>query len=176
MDGVIADVEAQLIKYYEQVYGVKTTKEAIKGLSGADAFPLDAATRTMIYTPGFFRDLEVIPGAVEALTILKDKYELYIVSAATEFPLSLFEKMEWLKEHFPFITWHNIVLCGDKSIIDTDYMIDDHCKNLNFCKGKAIMFDAHHNQNEEGHARFFSWTEILEYFEQEELKFAEASN
>lgn len=165
MDGVIADVESQLVKYYEQTYGITTTVEAIQGLSGAEAFPEDSATKKMLNVPGFFRTLEVMPGAIEAVKKLAEQYELYIVSAATEFPLSLLEKIEWLGEHFPFIGWRNIVMCGDKSIIDTDYMIDDHCKNLDFCSGKAIMFNAHHNLRQHHHTRVHNWQEVLALFE-----------
>ncbi|MDP9047100.1 MAG: 5'(3')-deoxyribonucleotidase [Bacteroidota bacterium] len=167
MDGVIADVEPQLIKYYEQLYGIITTREAIQGLSGAEAFPQDAFTKSMLKTPGFFRTLTVMPGAVAAVKRLTENYAVYIVSAAIEFPTSLFEKIEWLKEHFPFIGWRNITLCGDKSIIHTDYLIDDHCKNLDFCNGKAIMFNAHHNQNDHQHLRVYNWEEILTLFENE---------
>lgn len=167
MDGVMADVEPQLIKYYEQLYGITTTLEAINGLSHAEAFPLDAVTKASLNLPGFFRTLPVMPGAIEAVKKLMEDYEVYIVSAATEFPLSLSEKLEWLQEHFPFISWRNIVLCGDKSIIHTDYMIDDHCKNLDYCSGKAIMFNAHHNKHEHQHVRVHNWDEVLNLFEME---------
>ncbi|WP_443947593.1 5' nucleotidase, NT5C type [Pedobacter sp. AW1-32] len=52
------------------------------------------------------------------------------------------------------------MFCGDKSIIDTDYLIDDHCKNLDVCKGKALMFTAFHNVNKDHHQGISHWTEI----------------
>jgi 5'-nucleotidase len=167
MDGVLADVEPQLIKYYEQHYGIVITSKDIQGFSENEAFPEDAGKRLMANTPGFFRTLDVMPGAVEAVKKLMGRYNVFIVSAATEFPLSLPEKIEWLKEHFPFISWKNIVLCGDKSIIKTDYLIDDHCKNLDFAIGKPILFHAHHNTKVEHHLRVRNWGEVLEFFERE---------
>lgn len=167
MDGVIANVEPQLIKYYRDIYGVTTTLEAIQGLSGEEAFPEDKIDRKIVNAPGFFRDLEVMPGAIEAVAKLMKDYEVYIVSAATEFPLSLFEKIEWLKEFFPFIDWRHIVLCGDKSIINTDYMIDDHSKNLDYFSGKPIMFHAHHNTAQNHYQRVRNWSEVLDLFEKE---------
>ena len=167
MDGVIADIEPQLIKYYNQEYGKNLTLDQIQGLSGADAFPEDYATKKMLNMPGFFRTLSVMPGAVAAVKTLMEKHEVYIVSAATEFPLSLGEKIEWLREHFPFISWRNIILCGDKSVINTDYMIDDHCKNLDHCSGRAIMFNAFHNLDTHQHLRIHNWQDILEFFENE---------
>jgi 5'(3')-deoxyribonucleotidase len=167
MDGVLANVEPQLVKYYNQVYGENLTLKQIQGMSGLEAFPKDAATRKMLNLPGFFRDLEVMDGAVEAVKALMKHYEVYIVSAAMEFPLSLYEKYEWLKQHFPFVDWHNIVMCGDKSIISTDYMIDDYCKNLDVFKGKTLMFHAYHNTNLNHHFRVRSWQEVLNWFDRE---------
>ncbi|GAB3355022.1 5'-3'-deoxyribonucleotidase [Arachidicoccus ginsenosidivorans] len=165
MDGVLANVEPQLVKYYNKYYGASLTLETIQGMSGAEAFPKDAPTRYMLNQPGFFRDLEVMPGAIDAVRQLMKDYEVYVVSAATEFPLSLFEKYEWLREHFPFIDWRHIVLCGDKSIISTDYMIDDYCKNLDVFKGKTLMFHAYHNTTLHHHFRVRSWSEVVDWFE-----------
>jgi len=170
MDGVLANVEPQLVKYYNKFYGASLTLEAIQGMSGTEAFPKDAATRQMLNQPGFFRDLEVMPGAVSAVRQLMEDYEVYVVSAATEFPLSLFEKYEWLQEHFAFIDWRHMVLCGDKSIIQTDYMIDDYCKNLDVFKGKTLMFHAYHNTQLNHHFRVRSWLEVLAWFKAEKQK------
>ena len=86
-------------------------------------------------------------GAVEAVKKLQQTYDVYVVSAAMEFPNSLIEKRNWLKKHFPFIDWRNIILCGSKHIINTDYMIDDHPKNLDPFKGETLLFEAFHNMD-----------------------------
>jgi len=160
MDGVIANVEQQYIDWYERDYGVVVDRKTMEGLMEDEAMPEKGAIAKFLRTPGFFRTLPVMDGAVEAVKELSQDYEVYIVSAAMEFPLSLYEKHQWLAEHFPFISWKNIVFCGDKSIIDTDFLIDDHCKNLDFCKGKALMFTAFHNVNHSHHQRVNSWKEI----------------
>ena len=38
--------------------------------------------------------------------------------------------IRWLRRHFPFIAPSNIVFCGDKSIVDADYLIDDRPRHL----------------------------------------------
>ncbi|MGV8878379.1 MAG: 5' nucleotidase, NT5C type [Sphingobacteriaceae bacterium] len=167
MDGVMADVEQQFIDWYERDYGVKVSRDALRGISEREAFPDKTAVWKFVNTAGFFRTLPVMPGAVSAVKKLMEDFDVYIVSAAMEFPQSLAEKHAWLLEHFPFISWKNIVLCGDKSIIDTDFLIDDHCKNLDFCKGKAIMFAAGHNAYKHHHTRVNNWDEILKIFELE---------
>lgn len=161
MDGVLADTETHFMDWYEKEHGVRVTWEERLGVLESEGFPDKTAIRRYVFTPGFFRTIPVMPGAIEAVKTLMEDYEIYIVSAAMEFPQCLSEKREWLTEHFPFISWKNIIFCGDKSVIATDYLIDDHCKNLDFCKGKAIMFDAPHNANYHHHVRVKSWTDVL---------------
>lgn len=169
MDGVLADIEVQFMRYYEEEFGVMVPREERLGVLESEGFPDKTAIKRYIYQPGFFRTIPVMEGAVEAVKALMEDYEIYIVSAATEFPLSLAEKLEWLNEHFPFISWTHTIFCGDKSIIATDYLIDDHCKNLDFCKGKAIMFNASHNVYQTHHERVMNWTEVLDLFKKENL-------
>lgn len=159
MDGVLADIEAQFVKWYTEKFGVTITYEQMIGKPEAAAFPEQDAIREFVLSPGFFRTLPLMPGAVETVKALMENFEVYIVSAAMEFPQSLSEKLEWLNEHFSFITWKNIVFCGDKSLIGTDYMIDDHIKNLDYFRGKTILFHAAHNVNVTHHSRVKSWTE-----------------
>ena len=167
MDGVLADTDAHYLTWYYNTYGVRIPYEHMVGKSEGEGFPEEGAIRRFILSPGFFRTLPVIPGAVEAVRELMEDYEIFIVSAAMEFPLSLPEKYEWLQEHFPFIPWTHIVFCGDKSLINTDYMIDDHPKNLDKFKGTTIMFNAAHNANIDHHQRVRSWTEVLALLKKE---------
>jgi 5'-nucleotidase len=160
MDGVLADTEAQWISWYEKETGIVLTKKELEGKQEHDDLPHFKSFRKYLYEPGFFRTLPVMEGAIEAVKELSKDFNIYIVSAAMEFPLSLYEKHQWLAEHFPFISWKNIIFCGDKSIIDVDYLIDDHCKNLDYCKGKPLMFTAFHNVNHTHHQRVNNWKEI----------------
>jgi 5'(3')-deoxyribonucleotidase len=85
-----------------------------------------------------------------------------------EFPQSLPEKLEWMQEHLPFISWRHIVFCGDKRIIGTDYMIDDHVTNLDTFTGKGLLFTACHNVNIARHTRLNNWSEVVQWFEKEQ--------
>ncbi|MBK0379433.1 5' nucleotidase, NT5C type [Mucilaginibacter segetis] len=165
MDGVIADVEEQFLSWYHRDYGVRYTREYLIGLNEDNAFPERGVIRKFAHTAGFFQTLPVMPGAVDAVKRLMDNFEIYIVSAAMEFPLSLGEKLEWLKVNFPFIGWKNIIFCGDKSIINTDYMVDDHIRNLDSFKGKPIMFHAFHNVSYDHHVRANNWNEVIALLE-----------
>lgn len=167
MDNVIVDIESQYIKWYHQKFGVLVPKEQLMGKPETTGFPDKEAVYNFLYTPGFFRTAQVMPGAQQAVQQLTKSFQIYIVSAAMEFPQSLNEKYEWLQEHFPFIAWRNFVFCGDKRIIGTDYMIDDHVKNLDSFGGKGLLYTACHNVNINHHTRVDDWNDVLSWFQKE---------
>jgi 5'(3')-deoxyribonucleotidase len=160
MDGVLADVYLQFFDMDEKDFGRRKTWEEVAGKKEGDTFP---RIREYVYAEGFFRTLKVISGSQEVVKELNSKYDLYIVSSATEFPLSLPEKQSWLSEHFPFISWRQMVFCGSKQIIQADIMIDDHFKNLDFFTGDtSILFTQPHNVYADNgrHKRVNNWQEI----------------
>jgi 5'-nucleotidase len=101
---------------------------------------------------------------VDVLRQLNDHYEVFIVSAAMEFPNSLKDKLEWLMDHFPFLTWRQVAFCGSKDLICGEYMIDDHVKNLKGFKGKPYIFTAAHNLQVAGYDRINNWKEAADIF------------
>ncbi|UPL51170.1 hypothetical protein MWH26_02940 [Hymenobacter sublimis] len=95
---------------------------------------------------------------------INQRYELFIASAAMEFPNFFLDKYEWLRRHFPFVPWRNVVFCGDKSILNADYLIDDNAFNFDNFRGEGILFDAPHNAHETRHRRVHNWQEVGELF------------
>jgi 5'-nucleotidase len=159
MDGVLADVLERFLELDAQDFGRRKTHAEIEGLSELEAF---ARAKEHVRSRGFFRGLPVIAGSQSALEKLNRKYDVFIVSAATEFPLSLHEKYEWLSEHFPFISWQQMVFCGSKRIVHADIMIDDYLKNLDPFPGTTYLFTAPHNARakSEKHIRVHDWVEL----------------
>ena len=159
MDGVLADTTHQFFAFDERDFGRRRPFEEIIGKPESVGFP---NARRYVHTKDFFRTAPVMKGSQAVLSDLNKRYEIFIVSAAVEFPQSLFEKYEWLVEHFPFITWQQIVFCGSKAIVEADIMIDDHFKNLDPFKGQTILFSQPHNLllQSSKHRRVDSWKEI----------------
>ncbi len=159
MDGVLADVYKQFIALEEKESGIKIPVETLKGKEEYQAFKNG---RKHVNSKGFFRNAPLMEGCVEALEKLNKAYDMFIVSAAMEFPASLPEKYDWLKEHFPFIGWQQIVFCGSKTVIQGDIMIDDHYKNLDSFKGQTILFTQPHNDghSDKEHTRVRTWNDI----------------
>ena len=166
MDEVIADPMGAMIDWYKKAYNLGVDYQKMLGGSWVKGFPdqHQAMVRERLMSPGFFRHLPVISGSVDVLEEMNKSYELFIVSAATEFPNSLKDKLEWLLENFPFLTWKQLTLCGDKRLVHGDYMIDDHDKNLRHFEGKAFLFSSPHNLYVTGYDRINNWSEAAEIF------------
>lgn len=164
MDDVLADASQGILDIYNSHYGTAYVKSDFENtnLWDGEVKPKYENVRFRLFESGFFRNLKPKEGGIETVKKLQEKYEIFIVSAAMEFPNSLKEKHEWLAEHMPFIHWKNMVLCGDKSVVAGDYMIDDHEKNLVSFKGTSLLFDAIHNQSTEGFERYKTWNQIAE--------------
>jgi 5'-nucleotidase len=162
MDEVITDTAKKLKDWYTKEFGIIFSEEELKGKDLKEVVAPEHFLKFHEYLnlPGFFADLEVMPDAVNVLEKLNRKYELFIVSAALEFPNSLKDKFDWMTEKLPFISWKQICLCGTKSIVQTDIMIDDRARNFSHFQGRKILYTCHHNIFEKDYERVRNWKEI----------------
>ncbi|MBO9620425.1 MAG: 5'(3')-deoxyribonucleotidase [Niabella sp.] len=159
MDGVLADVYSQFKKYETEEFGSVQPDRDLRGKTEREAYK---NVRVYVNSPGFFLNAPVMAGSIAVMEELNKAYELFIVSSAMEFPLSLYEKYQWLQQHFSFLSWQQIVLCGSKQVITGDIMLDDHFKNLDHFRGKTILFSQPHNMLKEpgSHIRVNDWQEV----------------
>jgi 5'-nucleotidase len=166
MDEVIADPMGEMIEWYRKEYASDVDWDKMLTGSWVKGFPDEHQSLVMerIMSPGFFRHLPVMEDCVDVIRELNKRYEVFIVSAAMEFPNSLKDKLEWLLEHFPFLTWKQVALTGSKDLVHGDYMIDDHVKNLKGFKGKPYLFTAAHNLEITGYDRINNWQEAATIF------------
>ena len=163
MDEVLADTYGAHIKRYNVRHGTSLTKEQCMG---GEVWQQVPEHRDRIwkhyYEAGFFRELDPIPKSIEVMRELAAKYQVYVASAAMQFPNSLIEKHQWLDEHFPFIHWRNRILLGDKHVLRGDVLIDDRTHNLEHFQGRSILFTSPHNVNINGYERAENWLEVAE--------------
>ena len=162
MDEVLADPIHKFIQLYHKDFNVPLDLVQEPGKEFFHHIPSEINHKWFEYInqKGFFRDLPVMEGAVEAVKQLKKNNEIYIVSAAMEFRNSLEDKLDWLAEHFPFISWRNIMFCGDK-IINADVLIDDRAKNFIGFNGRKLLFSSPHNHLINEYERVNNWNEVL---------------
>jgi len=161
MDEVMADTYGAHIKRYNQRHGASLTKMQCMGGEVWEQVPQHRERIWRHYfEPGFFRGLEPIAHSQEVMQELVEKYQVYVASAAMQFPNSLIEKHQWLDEHFPFIHWRNRILLGDKHILKGDVLIDDRSHNLEAFDGRSILFTSPHNVRTTGYERAEDWKDV----------------
>jgi 5'(3')-deoxyribonucleotidase len=166
MDEVIADSIARFQEWYGVDFQLELTLDQLRGKHAHQVVAPEhqAALREYPNRPGFFKDLPVIADSQRVLREISLRHELFIATAAMEFPNSFLDKYEWLQQHFTFIPWRNVVFCGDKSILNADYLIDDNAFNFEHFRGEGILFDAPHNANETRYRRVHNWLEVADIF------------
>jgi 5'(3')-deoxyribonucleotidase len=166
MDEVIADSLGKHIAAYNRAFGANLGVHDIQSCDFDQAVPPEhaEAVRALELEPEFFADLDVIAGSQEVIADLACRYEVFIATAAMEVPTSFAAKFAWLGRHFPFIPPSHIVFCGDKGVLDVDFLIDDNARHFKHLRGQGVLFSAPHNRGEQGYVRVESWEEVRRLF------------
>ena len=163
MDEVMADTLSRHLEWYNRATGENLSPELIAQLGLEAAIP--AKYRELFenipHQDGFFDDLGIVENSQRALRFLHSSFDLFITSAAMEVPSSFDAKFRWLQKHFPFIPASRIVFCGDKGVINADYLIDDRSRHFARFRGTGILFTAPHNARERARLRANNWDEVL---------------
>ena len=136
MDGVLVDFQSGIDKLGEDV------KKEYEGR-------LDEV-------PGIFALMSPIPGAIDAVHKLQEKYDVYILSTAPwKNPSAWSDKVKWVTEHLDDVFHKRMVITHCKHLCEGDYLIDDRGKNgASEFKGEWIQF---------GSDRFADWKSVLSY-------------
>ncbi len=165
MDEVMADALSEHLRRYNAAYGAGLTPADLTGRHLDDCIPAAhrAAAEAML-DASFFEDLAVLPDCQAVVRELAERHDVFIATAAMEVPCSFDAKYQWLRRHFPLIPASQIVFCGDKSILDADYLIDDRARHFARFRGVPVLFSAPHNAAETGYTRVASWSEVRDYF------------
>ena len=140
MDGVLVDFESAL---------TKVSPEMLEKF--ADEYD---------NIPGIFALMDPMPGALEAVDALKEKYDLYILSSSPwENPTALDDKLAWVKKHFggdgrENIFLRKVVFSSVKQLSRGDILIDDRTT-----KGAAEFVGRHIHF---GTPEFPDWQSVLD--------------
>jgi len=105
---------------------------------------------------GFFLKLEEIPGAIEGFRKLEEKYDVWILTRPSFMNVNCFtEKAQWVWDHLGLDVLKRTIMCGDKSLLKGEYLIDDRNtdKQSEF-EGEWIEF---------GSYKFPDWKTVVNY-------------
>jgi len=166
MDEVIADTLTEHLTRYNRDHKDQIIKSDLTGKSLWQVIPTDhhSALEMYLRTEGFFATLPIMPDSQRVLQAMQQKYEIFIASAAMELPTSFAAKFIWLERHFPFIPPSHIVFCGDKGILNADYLIDDNPRQFRRFKGEGILYSSPHNALITTYRRVENWLDVEKMF------------
>lgn len=135
MDGVLADFEAGLLRGFRRRFPEEphVPLEERRGFFAREQYralrPDLADKVTSVYeAPGFFLDLDPIPGAVEAMREMNDMQdtEVFIcTSPLLKYDHCVGEKYRWVEQHLGPQFVERIILTRDKTMVLGDLLIDD---------------------------------------------------
>ena len=139
MDGVLVDFESAL---------TKVSPEMLEKFAGE-----------YDNIPGIFALMDPVPGALEAVDRLKEKYDLYILSSSPwENPTALGDKLAWVTKYFggdgqENIFFRKVIFSSVKHLNRGDILIDDRTANgAGDFLGRHIHF---------GSSEFPNWQSVL---------------
>jgi len=165
MDEVMADALAEHVRRYNAAFGATLAIADLRGRHLEDWIaPARREAVDAMLDASFFANLAVMPGCEEVVRELAARHDVLVVTAAMDVPCSFDAKFRWLQRHFPFIPTSQIVFCGDKGLIDADYLIDDRPRHFERFKGHPLLFSAPHNAAESRYPRVDSWKDVRELF------------
>lgn len=166
MDEVIADTLGAHMEAYNREHGTSITKSDLTGKWLWQVVQQDHLERLeeILRADDFFEDLPVMPDSQRVLRAMQEHYEIFIASAAMEVPTSFAAKFRWMGRHFPFIPPSHMVFCGDKAILNADYLIDDNPRQFKNFKGEGILYASPHNALITSYRRVESWLEVERMF------------
>ena len=106
--------------------------------------------------PGLFGQMRPMPGALEAVRKLNEKYDCYILSTAPwNNPSAWSDKVSWITKYLEDVFYKKMIITHCKHLCKGDYLIDDRDKNgtAEF-EGELILFRSE---------KFPNWDSVVEY-------------
>lgn len=126
------------------------------GLTHVEPYLLERYKSDLDEIPGLFSYMTPMPGAIEAVHKLAEKYDLYILSTAPwDNPLAWTEKRVWVGRYLDDLFHKRLIISHCKHLCVGDYLIDDREQNgAGQFNGELIRF---------GSDRFPDWSSVVNY-------------
>lgn len=115
-----------------------------------------------IKSPYIFEKAGVVEGSISGIKKLKNAGHR-VVYATINNPSNV--KYRWLEEKGFLDNSKDLIVAEDKSLIMSDFMIDDNPENIENCYGVGILFDQPHNRKFKWSLRAKNWQEVVDIIE-----------
>lgn len=166
MDGVLADLEGQFWTIWAQTHpdAPQRAQRARSHFYLEDQLPERHVhdVRTIVNSPGFFRDLPEIDGAADALNEMLDLgWDVRVCTAPLlTNPTCTSDKLAWLDKHLGAGWSERAIIAKDKSVVRGDLLVDDKPLVATTLSPtwRHVVFDAPYNQHATSPLRLTGWS------------------
>lgn len=165
VDNVLEDLNNAWVKAINSKYGTSVKPSDIKTWDIERYF--DGLSRTQVFSPlhkeEFWKNLQPIPNAPEYLKkLIDDGHEVVLLTSSH--PDTVKYKYDFIRKHFPYISFKDIILTSRKQMVMGDILIDDAPHNLEGGVYAGVLMSSPHNMEYNAHANGFvrvsTWEQI----------------
>ncbi len=171
MDGVIADFEGKFLEDWRKTYPdrhyIPVEERVTFYVTDQYPFEIRNLVESIYHSPGFYRSLAPIPGALDALRELRKLgQEVFIcTSPLSNYENCILEKYQWV-EHYLGREWvQRVILTKDKTIISGDILVDDrpYVRGVETPRWEHVLYDQPYNRSEASKKRLTweNWRTVL---------------
>lgn len=147
MDGVLCNMIKKWLRLYNEEYGENIEANTLVTWGPHRYARAGKAIYKYLSRPGFFRDLEPIPHAIEGVhALIRRGHDVVIVTAAKN---GHRDKIDWIRQHLPFLPQDNIVFAHRKALVRGDILFDDAPHNLRAFEEYGLPVAMAYRYNEE---------------------------
>ena len=171
MDNTLVDFDVGLLKAWQRLYPDEffVPLEKRTTFHPHKDYPehLQDKVEALCHSQGFVRNLPATPGGIEAVyEMLAQGHDVrFCTSHFMEYTHCVFEKFQWIEEHFDASFVDRIILTRDKTLIRGDILIDDKPKITGISKPtwEHILYDRPFNREviDARRLTWKNWREIL---------------
>ena len=172
MDGVLTDFEGRFLQEWKKKFPhhphVPLEKRETFYLEENYPDGLKKDIENIFSAPGFFENLDKIPGGKEALTRMEALgHEVLIcTSPISRYENCVLEKYHWISKNLGYEWTKRMIVTKDKTLIFGDILIDDKPEHtgLRIPSWKYVLFDAPYNRKVKSDLRITwkNWEKILD--------------
>ena len=147
IDGVLEDLLVPLISMYKERHTIEIPYDSFSRYDFANFKPeVRQEFLDILHTEELIDRLEPVDGACEALADLNERYDVVLVTATWVERFGM--KASWVLHNYPFIQPDQILRIPGKykSMLDTDFAVDDYHENLKTDLAHRILVDAPFNR------------------------------
>lgn len=160
-DGVLADSMGSVTRTVKQELGVELCHYDVQDYWFKDMVVQPEYLLEVMKRPRFFRELDVITGAREAINRLREQYDVVVCTAPLKGSYDAeTEKREWLAEHFDTELAETAIVTEDKARVLGRVLLEDNPHIDRFAGWQPVMFHQPWNTQVTDLPRMFGWGDL----------------